>query len=414
MTAQSPGQRVAGFGQGMMLLLPVTTSVVGVTIFTATAALMAEHFRPVPSGDYLVQLLITMPAICIVLFSPLAGWLADRYGRRLILLISMVVYAFVGTAPVLLQNIYWIVLTRFFVGVCEAMIMVASTTMIGDYFKGAARERWLAGQTALASLSSLLFIWAGGQLGAAFGWQGPFLIYGYSLVLALAVARLTWEPSRQDGPAATATVADEVLYPQLPVIRMTGICLITVVASIMFYSTVTQNANALAELGLHEPGAVGNLSALASMGVPIGTVLFWGIARLGVGWLIFLSFGLIGAGFAWMGAAGTASAYAIAANLQQIGCGLALPTFLVWATRGLAPSIRGRGTGIWQAAFCLGQFLSGVALTFMAKKLGGLLPTFSALAVVSLIAAALALLASLVALRRPTTPKSAPKAASSV
>jgi hypothetical protein len=48
----------------------------------------------------------------------------------------------------------------------------------------------------------------------------------------------------------------------------------------------------------------------------------------------------------------------------------------VWATRGLAYGFRGRVNGLWQAAFAVGQFLSGMVITFLSKQLGGLLPTF--------------------------------------
>jgi MFS family permease len=392
-------ERKPGFLQGIMLLLPITMSVVGIGAFTATAALMSEHFKDVPNGEYLVQLLITLPAIWILLFSPVAGWLADRFGRRRILLVSMILYAFVGTVPFVLDNLYLILLTRCAVGLCESVVMTVTTTMIGDYFKGAARERWLAAQTAMASLSSMLVIWAGGQLGAAFGWQGPFLLYIYSLVLAVGVVLFTWEPSR-DSPLETAAPEADVRYRKLPVRRMVGICLVTVVASVMFYATITQNANALVALGVHDPGTIGDLSAIASLGVPVGTFIFWGVARLRVSWLLFASFGLIGAGFTWMGATATPVGYAWAANLQQIGCGLVLPTLLVWATRGLAFEIRGRGTGVWTAVFTIGQFLSGIALTFSSKQLGGLLPTFSALGAICLTAAAVALIANFVPSRR--------------
>lgn len=375
-----------------MLLLPITMAVVGVGVFTATAAMMIEHFaRLVPNAEYLVQLLITLPAIWIALFSPVAGWLADRFGRRRILLVSMVVYAFFGIAPFWMEDIYAILVTRCAVGICESIVLVVTTTMICDYFKGRVRERWLAAQTATASLSSLLIIWAGGQLGAAYGWQGPFLVYVYSLALTVGIAAFTWEPKQDSNIEKTAPEAD-VRYRKLPVARLVGICLITIVASIMFYATITQNANALVTLGVSDPATIGTLSALASVGVPLGTVLFWVIGRLRVNWLLFIGFALMGAGFFWMGTTGTPSGYAWAANLQQIGCGLMLPTLLVWATRGLAFRIRGRGTGIWQAVFSIGQFLSGVTLTFLSKHLGGLLPTFSVLGALCAGAAVVAVL----------------------
>ena len=137
---------------------------------------------------------VTMPSIWVLLFSPVAGWLADRFGRRNLLLASMVVYALVGIAPAFLKNLYAIIAARVGVGVCESIVITVSTTLIGDYFKGRTRDRWMASQTAVASLSALGIIYLGGQLGAEFGWRGPFYLYIYSLVLAFGVYAFVWEP----------------------------------------------------------------------------------------------------------------------------------------------------------------------------------------------------------------------------
>ncbi len=75
-----------------------------------------------------------------------------------------------------------------------------------------------------------------------------------------------------------------------------------------------------------------------------------------------------------MGQAADPTAYAWGSFINQVGCGIVLPTMLVWATRGLAYAIRGRGNGMWQAAFAIGQFLSGMVVTLLSKQLGGLLP----------------------------------------
>jgi hypothetical protein len=90
--------RQPGFLQGMTLLLPITLAVIGVSVFTATGHLMQEHFKYLADGDYWVGWLQTMPGIWIVAFSPVAGWLADRFGRRPILITAMFIYAVAGTA----------------------------------------------------------------------------------------------------------------------------------------------------------------------------------------------------------------------------------------------------------------------------------------------------------------------------
>jgi MFS family permease len=269
--------------------------------------------------------------------------------------------------------------------------MTVSTTMIGDYFKGREREKWLASQTTVASLSALLIIWLGGYLGSALGWRGPFYLYAYSLVLVLGMLLWTWEPEHADAPPVASHSDEVVLYHQFPWARLLGICAITLLASVLFYAVITQNGNALAALGVQDPNRIGTLTMLASLGVPLGTFMFRALARLNIAWLLAIDFGFLGVGFTLMGHATGPSSYAWAAVLHQIGSGMVLPTLLVWATRGLAYDIRGRGTGLWNAVFAVGQFVSSVTITFLGKQWGGVLPTFAALGIVSLVVVAAAI-----------------------
>jgi MFS family permease len=157
---------------------------------------------------------------------------------------------------------------------------------------------------------------------------------------------------------------------------MLGICGLTVLGSVSFYTIITKNAEAMVALGVHDPSVIGKYTMFASIGVPLGAFLYWGLARLPIAWLLLVDFSLIGLGFMLMGRAPDPLAYVWGSFINQLGCGLVLPTLLVWATRGLDYAIRGRGNGMWQSAFAIGQFLSGMAVTLLSKHVGGLLPTF--------------------------------------
>jgi hypothetical protein len=131
----------------------------------------------------------------------------------------------------------------------------------------------------------------------------------------------------------------------------------------MFYTIQTQSSLALSLLGVHDPARLGLLTAIASLGVPLGTLIFRGLARLPIGVLLCLEFVVSGVGFVWMGKAADPAVFVLAAAVNQIGCGMLLPTLLTWATRGLAFELRGRGNGAWQSTFAVGQFVSGVLVT---------------------------------------------------
>ena len=382
--------RTPGALQGVILLLPVTLAVMGIAVLVPVVPQLMTHFQSVPNYQYIIQGgVLTMPALCITLFSPLAGWLADRFGRRRILLISMLAYGVLGSAPTFLDNLFAIVGSRVGVGLCEAVVMTVSTTLISDYFKGRAREQWLGNQTAVASLSALVIITLGGYLGTLYGWRGPFGVYLFSVVLAIGIWRFTWEPD------AAATPAEESARVVFPWARMSGICAITLFASVMFYTIQTQSSLALNSLGVADPGRLGMLTAIASLGVPAGTFVFRALSRLPIAPLLGVEFVIIGIGFVFMGRAADEQHFVAAAALNQLGCGMVLPTLLTWATRGLAFEIRGRGNGMWQATFAVGQFLSGMIVTFLGEHVGGLLPAFMALGIANIVMAVIAAAGSL-------------------
>ena len=388
--------RAPGVLQGVILLLPITLAVMGIAVLVPIVPQLMTHFANVPNYQYLIQGgVLTMPALCTALCSPFAGWLSDRVGRRLLLIAAMIAYAFVGIAPIVLDDLWAIIASRVGVGICEAVVMTVSTTLISDYFKGHAREKWLASQTAVASLSALVLITIGGLLGAHYGWRGPFGVYLFSLLLAAGVWLYTWEPSAEacrtadDSGSATGT---SVVFPWA---RMCGICAITLFASVMFYTVQTQNGLALTALGVQDPAKIGTLTMVATLGVPLGTFVFRSLAKLPIRTLLCLEFLIIGLGFAGMGKAASAWPFVAAAAVNQLGCGMILPTLLTWATRGLAFEIRGRGTGVWQSTFSIGQFLSGVVVTFFGENLGGLLPALFALGIANLLAAVLAIAAQI-------------------
>jgi len=158
---------------------------------------------------------------------------------------------------------------------------------------------------------------------------------------------------------------------------------------VMFYTILTQCSLALTSLGVSEPARLGLLTAIASLGVPIGTFVFRALVRLPVVTLLTIEFALIGLGFVLMGKAAQPPTFVMAAWINQIGCGMILPTLLTWATRGISFEIRGRATGIWQATFAAGQFFAGIVVTYLAARSGGLLPAFGLLGLGNLAAAVL-------------------------
>lgn len=373
---------------GISLLLPITLSTMAIVLLAPILPQMLHEFDAVPGFQYWVPMILTIPALCVALFSPLAGMLGDRFGRRRLLMGSFVAYALVGIAPVFLHDLTAILISRIGVGLAEALIMVLSTTMIGDYYRGAARDRWLAGQTAFASVSALVFFNLGGRLGAL-GWRMPFWVYGSALVMLMLVILFTWESEAPVEPQE-----DRTDWHGFPWGRLLPILAITIYGSVLFYTVQIQASSGLAVLGVADPARIGFLTSIASVGVPLGTFLYARIGRWPVRRLLLLEFSMLAIGFGVMGTAHAPTGFLIGCFINQLGAGLLLPTLLVWAMSLLAFEIRGRGAGLWQSSFALGQFLSPVVVTFAARHVGGLLAAFGVLSVGALLGLGVVVLAT--------------------
>ena len=384
----------AGFATGISLLLPITLSAMAIVLLAPNLPALLQEFASVEHHEYWVPMVLTVPALCVALFSPMAGILGDRFGRRRLLLAAFLVYAVVGIAPVFLRDLGWIIVSRVAVGLAEAMIMVLSTTMIGDYFEGPARDRWLAGQTAMASMSALLFLNVGGFLGR-FGWRAPFWVYGSALLMFVLVLLFTWEPARRDSPDAEIAQRD-ASSAGFPWLRMTGIIAITVFGSVLFYTAQIQSPIGLTQFGITDPARIGFLTSLASIGVPAGTYVYSRVgSKLPIASLLLIEFTLLAIGFLLMSRSGAPSGFLAGCFINQLGAGMLLPSLLVWAISGLPFEVRSRGAGLWTGAFSVGQFLCPVVVTVAGSHTGGLRGAFGVLAAAALVGAALSLFARL-------------------
>jgi MFS family permease len=399
------------FMTGLALLFPITLSVMAALFVAPIAPKIAETFGP--TGQYSPDVLgwyigwiITVPALCVALFSIPAGWLGDRVGRRKMLIWSMALYVVIGIMPYFLTDLAHILWSRIAVGIVEAMLMTLSTTLIGDFFQGQSRDRWLAAQTGVASTFAIFAILIAGYVGRN-DWHNVFLLYLIPLVFLALVIAFTWEP-KESGNLASNNVQGR--WSDIPWGLMTVICLITLFGSVMFYTVQIKLPDAYKALGVvladgsYDAARGGAMTAAASMFVPLGTLCFWWLSpRLSLKAMFVIEFALMAAGFILMSILKSPWAFTFAAGLDQIGAGMLLPTLLTWAVARLPFAVRGRGTGLWTATFSLGQFAcNNAAIPFIMGFTGGILPAMGVLGWLCGAAAIIALIAPIKTPQRHT------------
>ena len=368
-------ERQAGMPQSLLLLFGSCLPVLGAVLLAPVLPRMQEHFAETPGAAVLVPIALTLPALVIALLAPFAGIIADRVGRKALLLWAMLLYSLCGMLPLWLDSLPAIVLSRGGIGLAEAAIMTCCTTLMGDYYQGARRERLFALQMVATSLSAALFIAVGGVLGES-GWRTPFALYAVGLLLLPLMARWLWEPLAQRLPEPTA-----VLNRSMPWASLAPLYALALLAGLSLFVVPVQAGYLLNLLHIDGPQQIGMTMGANQLGVLAGALGF----RLLGGWrrhyLLALAFVLAGGGGALMAGASSHTQVVLAVSLNGLGVGLMLPTLITWIMAQVDVTQRGRAAGGFTAAIFAGEFISPLVVLAISGALGGTLPL--ALAVVA-------------------------------
>jgi MFS family permease len=127
-----------------------------------------------------------------------AGSLADRRGRRQLLLAACAVLPVRAALSAFIDDPLWLISAEILDGVASGIIGVAVPVVVADLTWGSGRT-----QTALGSLNAIqgiggaLSAWYGGLAQAMLGWTGAFLALGAPALLALAL--VLWLDTTSEG-----------------------------------------------------------------------------------------------------------------------------------------------------------------------------------------------------------------------
>ena len=369
---------------GVILLLAAVMPPMAIISLVPVLPLLLEEFASVKGSEFLVPIAMTVPALCVALFSPVAGWLSDRVGRKNLLILALVIYAAIGVVPFFLSDLEQIIAARVGLGVAEAIIMTIATALIGDYFSGKERLRWVGRQIATVSLSAIVLIALGGILGQAIGSRGPFLLYLLALPVALSAAIILFEPARSTDHAKQNNES-------LPLARILPILIATLFVGIVFYTMIVKLGEILGLTATVSPAQIGAIGAGANIGVAVGSVVFSRMRGASGPTLLLTGLTLAAIGYLGTGLSGSLVVTSIAVIVATVGFGIMLPALLTWMLVLLPKGVRGRGTGLWTGVFFFGQFFAPLLAAGLERQLAGLanvLLMFSALCAIGVIIAA--------------------------
>ncbi|MFD9700193.1 MFS transporter [Lentzea sp. NPDC059081] len=325
-----------------VVLASATLTIMAAAIIAPSLPAMGEVY----GEGVLVRLALTITSLAIAVSAPLAGLVADRFGRKPLLLAGLAGYAVSGTAGYFVTSLPVLLATRTVLGLAVGGIMTAVSALITDWFDGPERGRFLGLQQAFASLGGVVFLPLAGVL-AGIGWRLPFWLYGVAALVAVAAVGLREEPR----PAEKAVGKG---FPS----RAVWIYLLAFVATLVFYMAPTQLPFLLRDLGAG-PAVIGVVVAGSTLTGAVGALVFPGLPR---GKLTAVSIVLLGAGWLVIGIAHGVPLVTAGLLVGGFGIGLSVPNLNLRLADLAPPAHRGRVLSGLVAGIFLGQFLSPLVL----------------------------------------------------
>ncbi len=178
-----------------IIFLTTLMAVLGVASITPAFPSIITHFNISPTQVTLLITVFTLPGIFL---APVVGILADRIGRKIILIPSLFLFGIAGFGCFFTNDWEILLALRFLQGIGAASLSSLNITLIGDLFSGERRGEVMGYNASILSIGTALYPAIGGALAMA-GWQFVFLLPLIAIPVAiLAILSLkTPKPKKQ-------------------------------------------------------------------------------------------------------------------------------------------------------------------------------------------------------------------------
>lgn len=371
---EKSGFKTAVFSMAAMTML-------GSVVISSALPEINEHFKTllVQSGtnmdtsftlahlDILVRLILTIPAIFVVILSPLAGILMDKFGKLRFVFPAMIIWTISGVSGFFLNDIYAILTSRAIFGMATAFIMTGASALLGDYYSRGGfnrRENALSLQGFFCAVGGAVFISIAGFV-SSYSWRYPFLVYGLGILITLIAVIYLFEPRKFKFYNHTKT-EEKTNYWQFFPIYFIGFFIMVV-----YYISPTQLPYYIKEhLGL-DPKFIGISMSVSALCYGVFSLSYKYIMRfLSIKMIYIVTLFIVACSFLILFLIDNFIAVLFALALLGMGGGVMLVNNTAYLFSICPENARAKAYGILASFIFLGQFLSPIISQPIVRKLG--------------------------------------------
>lgn len=366
--AEAPPPAIDKVRPSLALIFSITvTGILANTLVVPAIPDILEAFDQPDSRAGLFVAAGTLPGIVV---APAIGVLADRHGRRAVLVPCLVAFGMFGVASAFAPTFPVLIGLRLLQGFGSAGLINLAVVLIGDHWSGSERAHRVGQNAAVLTVSLAVFPTLGGLLAEIGTWRLSFAPYALALVTAVMI----WNRLEPARPIEAVSLRHQLSGARVAARHRDVVGSITVGSLIfvlifgLFLTAMPVHLEREFGLSAGQRGMVVAAPALTST----LSALYLGRmrARFGAVVLLVSAAALFTAAFVIIGVAGALPVLVGGAMLYGFGEGLFIPT-LQDVVAGAAPdSQRGALVALWVGAARLGQTVGPLSVAVVYGAVG--------------------------------------------
>ncbi len=348
------------------LLKPTILSISLLTVMAGAAVspALGSISKAFPSvSPEMIKMIISLPAITIIVFSYVSGKLAARISKRYILIIGLLMYLLGGLGAALTTTIYQLLFFRAILGVGVGLLMPLSVAIIADFYEGAQRSKMIGLSPAISCLGGVLASFLGGLL-AALNWRYAFGIYCLaipSLLLTIIVL-----PESPESAEIEALESSPARLPQQVIL----LACLQFLLMLVFFSVPTNIATFMQDQGIGNAALAGLALAVLNIFGFIGGLMFNTILKKLGKHALLGSIACMTAGFWLLSLSYQVNLLIVSVAILGFGFGILQPLIYLRTTQVVPKQKTPLAMSLISSSLFFGQFMSPILLSLLGSLIG--------------------------------------------
>jgi len=333
-----------------LLLLSMITMTSNIAIATALP-FIKEHFAHADNIDFYSKLMLTLPSAAVAILAPILGHLIFNFGKKKSAIFALFLFSLSGSAGLYLESIDLLLLSRILFGASIAILMIVTTSLVGDYYKDEERNKYMGYQMAFMATGGVLFVVLGGIV-SDISWRLSFGIYLIGVLLLPLAFRYLKEIPLQSITHDKDEALDSNMY---------GIYFLSFFYMLIFFILHTQVPFLLIEKFDISGSQTGLIIAVAFVSNAFGAIYFSKLkSRYSFTYIYLLVLGLLGIGYLIIAMASNMYYFFVSNLIVGFAGGVMMTNVTAWMLSKTDAAKRVKASAYFTSSLFLGQFLSPI------------------------------------------------------